>query len=213
MAEFPLAAQCKQLTLEFSNNPLAAYFLNPITDKKLLAEYKEKIERPMELSTIKKRLKDGYYTTMREWADDMYLVFSNAIKYNGDESPVGGAARYLKKKLDKQMMKLEATNLRNYENQLIQLGHQLEELLRKPPPAFNVVCNYEMRTDKDKNFTIERIMRLKEQLEAMVQGGKEAEITAVVMKTEPEMKGLELDMGRLSRRTLLALEELVKQNA
>lgn len=211
MAEFPLIKQCEQITKEFYSNPLATSFQNPITDKKFLAKYKEHIERPMELSTIKKHLKDRYYTNMREWADDMYLVFDNAIKYYG-ETELGGAARYLKKKLDKQIKKLEATNLRNYESQLIELGHQLEELIRKPPPAFNVQCNYEMRTEKDQDFTVERIMKLKEQLEAMVKDGKEADIQATVMKVEPSVRGNELDLGHLSRRTLLALEELVKQN-
>ena len=56
-------------------------------------------------------------------------------------------------------------------------------------------------------------MRLKDQLEAMVKDGKEAEIQATLLRVEPDMKGNELDLGHLSRRALLELEELVRQGA
>jgi hypothetical protein len=47
-----------------------------------LPDYLAKIKHPMDLGTVKCNLLRGKYHSIRECADDIYLVFKNAIAYN-----------------------------------------------------------------------------------------------------------------------------------
>ena len=209
---FPLVAQCKAITNDFKSHPLAAHFINPFAnDKKLLNDYQAKIKnfKPMDLSLVWKRLKENYYQSVHEWSNDMHLIFQNSIDYYGEKDVFGGVAVYMTRKLDKKIRALQCKNLRNYENELIELAKELEAIIRKPPPAYNIECNYATSTEDGNNFTVERINRLKEKLEQMITSGKEDDIRQVLNETEPDRHGLEVDLGHLGRRTLLALEALV----
>ena len=46
------------------------------------------IKQPMDLSTVKKRLKRGHYSTMKQFARDMRLIWTNAQIYNDPDSEV-----------------------------------------------------------------------------------------------------------------------------
>lgn len=62
----------------------AAIFLKPVDPIELnIPDYFTIIKKPMDFSTIKKRLNSGLYTNFKEFDDDMKLVFYNCIIYNG----------------------------------------------------------------------------------------------------------------------------------
>lgn len=82
-----------------------------ITDEGYLAH----VRHPMDLNTIKKKLKDGYYNTHKEWMSDMELVFDNSIEFNGAETITGGIALFMKQKAQKYMKKLNLYNHQNFE--------------------------------------------------------------------------------------------------
>lgn len=54
-----------------------------------IPDYFEIIQRPMDFGTIKKKLNSYLYTNCKEFLEDMELVFSNCIIYNGEKSVVG----------------------------------------------------------------------------------------------------------------------------
>lgn len=56
--------------------------------KKDYPDYYLIIKNPIDLKTIKRRIKSDYYTTMDEFRDDMELLFSNAKTYNVENSQV-----------------------------------------------------------------------------------------------------------------------------
>ncbi|KAL8005359.1 putative bromodomain, DDT domain, DNA (cytosine-5)-methyltransferase 1, replication foci [Plasmopara halstedii] len=81
-------------TLYMQNN--SSPFNDPVdTSVKGLEDYLQVVTNPMDLGTIKKRIDSGYYeqTNGAEmFANDVRLVWDNAILYNGEESEVGRAA-------------------------------------------------------------------------------------------------------------------------
>lgn len=62
-------------------------FHNPIKSSEA-PDYHEIIKRPMDLKTIKARIKDGVTTSSLEFQRDVYLMFANAMMYNRPGSDI-----------------------------------------------------------------------------------------------------------------------------
>ena len=133
MSEF-LWQECSKITKDFIEDKLAVFFVNPINDEFILSEYRAKIKKPMDLSTVFKKIKDNSYIGIQDWVDDIYLIFDNAIQFNGSDSLIGGIAAYFKKKFDKKVNILQLKNSRNLEDQLIKLQIKMLKLWSKQPP-------------------------------------------------------------------------------
>ncbi|CAN0581207.1 unnamed protein product, partial [Ectocarpus sp. 12 AP-2014] len=85
---------------EWFNEPVDYVGLN-------LPEYTTIIKRPMDLGTVKSKLESGEYKNTVEFAHEVRLVFSNACRYNSDEtSDVHIAARHLLHVFDAKMEEL-----------------------------------------------------------------------------------------------------------
>jgi len=59
-----------------------AWFLTPVSDKAILADYRAKIQHPMDLSTIQSKLEKGSYKKLDAFVLDVRRVFANALRYN-----------------------------------------------------------------------------------------------------------------------------------
>ena len=62
-------------------------FHNPIK-KTEAPDYHDIVKRPMDLKTIKSRVKDGWITNSSEFQRDVYLMFANAMMYNRPGSEI-----------------------------------------------------------------------------------------------------------------------------
>src|SRR5882762_1050339 len=62
-------------------------FHNPIKDSEA-PDYREIVKRPMDLKTIKTRIKDGAITNSLEFQRDVLLMFANAMMYNRPDSDI-----------------------------------------------------------------------------------------------------------------------------
>ncbi|KAK7695845.1 hypothetical protein QCA50_000483 [Cerrena zonata] len=62
-------------------------FHNPIK-KSEAPDYHDIVKRPMDLKTIKSRVKDGLITNSSEFQRDVYLMFANAMMYNRPGSEI-----------------------------------------------------------------------------------------------------------------------------
>ncbi|KAI8376113.1 uncharacterized protein BYT42DRAFT_614896 [Radiomyces spectabilis] len=56
-------------------------FLNKVS-KRDAPDYFEVIERPMDLGTVTKKLKQAIYKSKKAFADDLYLIYENCLTYN-----------------------------------------------------------------------------------------------------------------------------------
>jgi len=62
-------------------------FHNPIKNSEA-PDYHDIIKRPMDLKTIKARVKDGIISNSLEFQRDVYLMFANAMMYNRPTSDI-----------------------------------------------------------------------------------------------------------------------------
>jgi len=62
-------------------------FHNPIKDSEA-PDYHEIVRRPMDLKTIKTRIKDGAISNSDEYQREIYIMFANAAMYNRPNSDV-----------------------------------------------------------------------------------------------------------------------------
>ncbi|KAF7494850.1 Bromodomain testis-specific protein [Sarcoptes scabiei] len=69
-------------------------FWKPVSEKDF-PDYRQKIEKPMDLTTIKNNLETGAYLTVDDFAKDMRLIVSNCRQYNDSNSPIVEKARLL----------------------------------------------------------------------------------------------------------------------
>ena len=66
-------------------------FHNPIKKSEAL-DYHDIVKRPMDLKTIKARVKDGLISNSLEFQRDIYLMFANAMMYNRPGSEIHNMA-------------------------------------------------------------------------------------------------------------------------
>lgn len=62
-------------------------FHNPIKDSEA-PDYRDIVKRPMDLKTIKTRIKDGVILTSLEFQRDVFLMFANSMMYNRPDSDI-----------------------------------------------------------------------------------------------------------------------------
>ena len=62
-------------------------FHNPIKDSEA-PDYHEIVKRPMDLKTVKTRIKDGAISNSDDYQREIYLMFANAMMYNRPKSDI-----------------------------------------------------------------------------------------------------------------------------
>ncbi|KAI9001011.1 Bromodomain-containing protein [Trametes punicea] len=72
---------------QISQHRYGNIFHNPIK-KSEAPDYHDIVKRPMDLKTIKSRVKDGLITNSLEFQRDIYLMFANAMMYNRPGSEI-----------------------------------------------------------------------------------------------------------------------------
>ncbi|KAK9170194.1 hypothetical protein Syun_002334 [Stephania yunnanensis] len=72
-----LMQQCGALLRKLMNHQFGFLFNQPVKPVAL-----DIISEPMDLGTVKKKLENGLYSSARDFAADVRLTFSNAMKYN-----------------------------------------------------------------------------------------------------------------------------------
>ena len=81
--------KCKYRLDNLKNHHCAGPFLQPVDPVLLgIPDYFTIITKPMDFSTISKKLSSGEYQTSDEFDDDIKLTFKNALTYNGPSNPV-----------------------------------------------------------------------------------------------------------------------------
>ncbi|KAK3839562.1 MAG: hypothetical protein JOS17DRAFT_770641 [Linnemannia elongata] len=72
---------------EITNHRYGAVFMQPIKEYDAPGYYLM-IKRPMDLKSIKERIRDGQITNADEFHRDVLLMFMNALMYNGEDTEV-----------------------------------------------------------------------------------------------------------------------------
>jgi len=65
--------------------PIAVYFrqpVDPVLDD--VPDYHEKVVHAVDMTTIMQGLRDGAYTSVDQWKEDVRLIYKNSATYHGD---------------------------------------------------------------------------------------------------------------------------------
>ena len=128
---------CENILIDLIDHPYAFPFVDPV-DVNKFSDYFNFIDEPMDLLTIKRKLKKSEYKTIQEFFSDVDLVFTNACTYNPPNSDVFTMAETLKEEFNEKIQifveKPSSVDPEEYKNlfQTVQsLQHEIEALRRK----------------------------------------------------------------------------------
>ncbi|KAL4891959.1 Bromodomain-containing protein [Aspergillus ambiguus] len=83
------------------------FYREPVDPVKLnIPHYPQIIQRPMDLGTIERKLKNNQYSSVQGVVDDFNLMIQNAVTFNGPDHLVSQEGQRLKGTFEKQMMNL-----------------------------------------------------------------------------------------------------------
>ncbi|KAG1452861.1 hypothetical protein G6F56_007711 [Rhizopus delemar] len=77
---------------EIANHKNGAMFMNPIKES-IAPQYYDIVKSPMDLKTIKNRIRDGFINTTTEFERDVILMLTNSLMYNTEGTEVYQMAR------------------------------------------------------------------------------------------------------------------------
>ncbi|KAI8912322.1 hypothetical protein DFJ77DRAFT_511868 [Powellomyces hirtus] len=104
-ARFNAADQktCARILKRIQGHPSAGPFLTPVDPVALgIPQYLEIIKRPMDISTIQKKLQQERYGTPEEFREDFQLMLNNCFKFNLPGDWVYGQGKALENEFDKE---------------------------------------------------------------------------------------------------------------
>lgn len=103
-----LLKKCMAMLSGISKRNIASVFLEPVRWKELnLPDYPKIVRNPMDLGTIQERLSSHKYVFLEEFANDIRLVWKNAMLFNAHDSIYFKNAKQLCEAAEKKLGELE----------------------------------------------------------------------------------------------------------
>ncbi|KAI0239343.1 hypothetical protein L0F63_003900 [Massospora cicadina] len=110
-AQYKTWKKLAQMVLkEVAHHRLAPIFQRPIKES-LAPGYYSIVKRPMDLSTIQSRIKNGGITTTEEFTRDILLMCQNALMFNRGDTEIHGMAREMLASVQFHLETLRAASL------------------------------------------------------------------------------------------------------
>jgi hypothetical protein len=180
--------------------------------------YFDIIKRPMDFSTIRRRLQNNEYATVHDWKEEVQLIFSNACAYNGKASPIGAIAIELQSQFRELAKTIVEDETAAWLNELTQLRKELCDhvgtragtIAQKRPIV--VEPGAEIRRFLVNSMTKEDLEKLAVDLARMEEEEQIEQIGKIIQKGNPEVglgEGATVDLNLLAPQTLRELKEFV----
>ncbi|KAL0320625.1 UNVERIFIED_CONTAM: Transcription factor GTE4 [Sesamum radiatum] len=126
---------CSSLLQRLMKHKYGWVFNEPVNAKALgLVDYHDIIKHPMDLGTIKTRLSQNWYKSPRDFAEDVRLVFHNAMTYNPKGQDVHIMAEQLLQIFEERWAIIETECNPYWKYQMHQDGGLSTPTSRKAPP-------------------------------------------------------------------------------
>lgn len=128
--------KCMDLTKKMLLKDLCRPFREKVDPERDGApDYLEIIKEPMDLSTVRNKIKANEYKTIDEWSDDIRLIFSNAKKYNDESTLVNLIAREVEQWFEKKIEKLPKTSDEEWKMQITKTLKNMDRLINIIPKS------------------------------------------------------------------------------
>lgn len=211
--------QCLTITKEIRAHPLSVLFREPFkADKNTMKEYLSHISKPMDLLTVQENLESKRYSSFKYWANDMDLIFENAIKYNDSESLVGGIAIYLRKIVQKKIFDMKISKHEDvYDIVLIKMLKKIEKISKEIDKIGSEKRNSKINNDNEQDDTLTIISKLDwltDKLNQIAEAGNADKIIEELNKCNLNIKDVsngDIDLAKMSRKTIDALIKFVEK--
>ena len=142
---------CELTTEQLYESPLAVLFREPV-DTGIYQDYLDVVKKPMDLKTIRKKLRKRRYSSVKEWQDDVNLIWKNCQAYNGDAFDL--ILEELQQIVKKNMREMP-TALKEIANQLVVTTSALTRIMEKPPREMEGLFPTETYTESDARLPFE----------------------------------------------------------
>ncbi|KAE7996442.1 hypothetical protein FH972_001168 [Carpinus fangiana] len=210
-------------------------FMKPVDVEGLgLHDYYEVIEKPMDFSTIEKKMdaKDGAgYKNVREIYADVRLVFKNAMKYNDEKDDVHVMAKTLLEKFEEKWLQLlpkvaEEEKRRAEEDAEARLSMQVAQEVaysNKAKDLSNELYEFDVHLKNLREMVVRKFRKMSTEEKrnlgtALTRLAPEdlSRALEIVAETNPSFQAsaqeVDLDMDAQSEYTLRRLKVFVKDN-
>ncbi|CAJ0823137.1 9290_t:CDS:1 [Entrophospora sp. SA101] len=103
---------CTSALKILKRHPSAAPFLEPVDPIKLnIPDYPDIVKTPMDFSTVEKKLNGYDYKCVHDFINDVRLIFSNCIDYNGERHPFSKFIKDLEEIFTAQLSKMPGAKI------------------------------------------------------------------------------------------------------
>lgn len=121
----------------------AGPFLKPVDTVKLnIPLYYNFIKRPMDLSTIERKINASAYETPEQFIDDFNLMVGNCIRFNGEDSPISKMAKNIQAYFEKHVMNFPPKFVNDQDlTTKRRIESNSNQIAATPPPPPNSVAS------------------------------------------------------------------------
>jgi hypothetical protein len=212
--------RCINITEMLTKLPCARLFSVPV-DPALAPNYLQVIRRPMDLSTVLRRLKAGTCHDVKKWERDIRLILQNCRTYNTDESILTVLAKELIVHFEKMLKKFRAReSLQGWADRYCKLSTKLDNLLAAHPrsgflPQLEVFDDLK-KVEARETVAPPPIENLGEELGKLTSKEHQIQLLLLLKKFEPEIcenkNDIEISLTELKRETIAELTRYVTQH-
>lgn len=204
--------QCSNVLMTLMNHQNGWVFSQPVDPVKLnIPDYFSIIKKPMDLGTIKNKLKRKLYSSTHEFAADVRLTFSNAMSYNPPDNPVHGMAKNLNNIFNARWVSLEFKWRKECPNSLLQSPRKPANKTSKQILQSVPSCNSSSLTSK--SFTVADKLKLQNSLGKFSRENFPPRLLKFLQKTrllEQSGERINVDVDSLDESTLWELHQIVR---
>jgi hypothetical protein len=227
-----LVFRCLHVLDSLQNHHISTIFSRPIDpERDNCPTYFQIIRQPMDLGTVRKKLQSAQYQTVRQWKDDVELIWSNSYQFNGRQSLISVLARHLQQLFREMTDTLTDNPVSDWVTTLDLLSNEvdrLEKLAPEPASAPKSKAKSMITRQKiefveprpksptvPKKLTESEINELADKVNEIEDPDQINLIIETIKKHEPHLaingEELEIEVNKLQQSTRLALRSLTQE--
>ncbi|KAK8893854.1 hypothetical protein M9Y10_022283 [Tritrichomonas musculus] len=135
LSDFQLK-QCLKILDKLEEKSISKPFQRNLAENFGLPEpIREYLEKPIDLSTIRDRLKNNKYKTIQEWGRDVFLVFDNVLCLFHVGSPINAMAKDLRNWFEKKLKNFPRTRNEKWLIEFNSTHEKLQKLVDSYPKS------------------------------------------------------------------------------
>ena len=134
--------KCIEITIKLRSFPISIHFNHPVDlSKKEHRQYLNKIRNPQDLGTILSRLEANEYQSITQWEQDINTVWSNAIRFYGEDSLLAIIALQMERRFNKLKKSLDRITIHGWTKYIYFLRHKLDTMLSEVPSNLTTIAS------------------------------------------------------------------------